>query len=198
MNSLRVCLLLFLLTCLTGAGCSRQIVESDNPIMVDTGQYGDYFDTTIELLRDEGYVIDRRDYRFGTITTLPQGSPNVFEVWNDQNTTVDQAFASTLASEQRRVNVRFAKQEELDNTGSDPVSGDYSFEVQVILERKQVTTRRMAGSARRNVFSDLAAPPRKLQEQGVESSYWEPVGRDTLLEARLMQQIRERVALSQR
>ena len=61
------------------------------------------------------------------------------------------------------------------------------------LERKQIPTRRMAGSARRNVFSDLSTPPRDLIDKGVTGSYWEPIGRDPFLEARLIQQITERV-----
>lgn len=184
-----------LLTSLLFAGCSRQLVQADNPTPLNADQYKTYFDTATQVLRDNGYVIDRRDYRFGQITTQPQGSPNIIEVWNPQNSTADQAVESTLASEQRIVNIAFTQQ-----TGSDPVSktdhdtstDSYTLEVQVILERRQVPTRRMAGSARRNVFSDLAAPPRKLIDQGVTASYWEPVGRDHLLEARLIKQITDR------
>ncbi len=188
MTSRHRCLILLIAICFLGAGCSRQIVEADNPVAIDSEQYKDYFETTIDVLREKGYVIDRRDYRFGTITTLGQGSPNIFEVWNDQNTTADQTISSTLSNEQRRVNVQFAKDE-----AANKDSG-YTFEVEVIRERMEVPTRRMAGSARRTLFTDLAATPRALNEQGVVGTYWEPIGRDELMEARLMKMIRERVA----
>jgi len=186
----RIFLCLLLWVGLSSAGCSRQVVDTDNPVTVSAEQYRRYFDSSIDVLRDAGYVIDRRDYRFGTITTLPQSSPNIVELWNSQNTTADQAIQSTLSNEQRHVTVQFAKARADEAEASD----DYLFEVNVMLERKQVPTRRMAGSARRNVFSDLSATPRGLHERGVTGVYWEPVGRDALLEARLMKQIRDRAA----
>lgn len=188
------CLLLLLLPSLLIAGCSRQVVEADNPAPVAADQYEAYFEAATQVLRDNRYVIDRRDYRFGKITTRPQGSPNVLEVWNPQNTTADQAIESTLASEQRRVSVTFTP----DNPDTSPATASqqpqgYFVEVEVALERRQVPTRRMAGSARRNVFSDLSAPPRALAERGITGSYWEPVGRDPYLEARLIQEITDHV-----
>lgn len=196
------CLILLLLPCLA-AGCSRKIVAADNPAPLSADLYKTYFDTAIDVLRDNGYVIDRNDYRFGTITTLGQGSPTVLEVWNPQNTTASQAVESTLADEQRRVNVTFAKHEPqaATETGSDPVSeatsgggGGYAIEVEVILERRQTPTRRVNGSARRNVFTNLSAVPKELADKGVTGNYWQPVGRDAYLEARLMKQINDRVA----
>ncbi len=208
---------LLLLLCsllLSSAGCSRTVVQTDNPSTVDAEAYRDYYDASIEVLRELGYVIDRRDYRFGTITTEPKGSPNVLEVWDAQNSTADQAVESTLSDMQRRVTVTLSKA-----TVTEPVllpvslsrvnvtfapskepakvveSDDaYSFKVVVMLERKQVPTRRIAGSARRNVFSNLAAPPRELTKQGVTANYYEPVGRDRELEDRLIHMIGERVA----
>jgi hypothetical protein len=195
------CLILLLLPCLA-AGCSRKIVTADNPAPLSADLYKTYFDTAIDVLRDNGYVIDRNDYRFGTITTLGQGSPTVLEVWNPQNTTGRQAVESTLADEQRRVNVTFTKNEQQapTGTGSDPVSetdtsgGGYAIEVEVILERRQTPTRRVNGSARRNVFTNLSAVPKELADKGVTGNYWQPVGRDAYLEARLMKQINDRVA----
>ncbi len=181
---------------LVTAGCSRAIVQSDNPAAVRPDGYRGTFEASIEVLRDNGYTIDRRDYRFGRITTLPLGSPNIFEVWNAQNTTSHQAVESTLASEQRRVNINFIS---LAGQSGQPGGSDqadpqvsYALEVEVILERRQIPTRRLAGSARRNVFSNLAAPPRDLIDRGVTGNYWEPVGRDPYLEARLIKQISER------
>jgi len=180
---------------LMAPGCSRPIVQADNPLAITQEAYEPAFKATIEVLRDNGFTIDRRDYRFGEITTKPLGSPNVFEVWRTQNTTGAQAVESTLASEQRRVQVRIAKPEHTAEPGADDESG-YLIEVSVMLERLQVPTRRLAGSARRNVFSNLAAPPRDLIDKGVNGNYWEEVGRDSLLEARLVKQISEQMNVS--
>jgi len=174
---------------LIALGCSRAIVDADNPKALAVDEYRATYEAAAEVLRDYGFVIDRRDYRFGWITTRPLGSPNLFEIWNPQNTTAHQAMESTLASERRRVNVMF--------TRADSTGGDYTLEVEVLLERKQVTTRRLAGSARRNVFSDLAASPNELANTGVTPSYFQPVGRDPYLEARLIQEITDRARTGQ-
>ena len=170
---------------LLATGCTRAVVGVDNPARVAADTYQTTYEAAIDVLRDEGFVIDRRDYRFGQITTHALGSPNAFEVWNDQNTTLDQAIESTLANEQRRVNVAFEKL----GTGD-----GYAMQVEVVIERKQVPTRRLAGSARRNISSNLSAPPKELADRGITGSYFEPVGRDELLEARLMKMISDRVA----
>ena len=192
-RSRTVCLILLLLPCLA-AGCSRKIVAADNPAPLHADLYKTYFDTTIQVLRDNGYVIDRNDYRFGTITTLAQGSPTVFEVWNPQNTTGSQAVESTLTDEQRRVNVTFTRPESGGDGSTAVADPGYAIEVEVILERRQTPTRRITGSARRNVFSALSAVPKDLADKGVTGNYWQPIGRDPYLEARLMKQISERVA----
>lgn len=171
-------------------GCSRPVVQADNPSAVPADDYEAAYNTAIDVLRDYGFTIDRRDFRFGEITTKPLGSPNIFEVWKPHNTTSDQAVESTLASEQRRVHVRFTRLEQGDEGEG---GGAYELELKVMLERLQIPTRRMAGSARRNVFSNLAAPPRDLVDRGVRGNYWEEVGRDTFLEARLIRQITQRV-----
>lgn len=184
--------MLIVLSCLLLlAGCSRAIVQSENPAPIDADQYRACFDEAVWVLRDNGFVIDRKDYRFGTITTRPLGSPNLFEPWHAQNTTADQAIESTLSSEQRTVSVTITEMPATDLTSQAGKTG-YTIEVNVTLQRQQAPTRRLAGSAQRNVFSNLAAPPRELADKGISGTYWEPVGRDPYLEARLMKQIIER------
>jgi len=189
MRSLPALLALFLLPFLA-VGCSRAIVVADNPTTINASEYRDTYEAATTILREYGFVIDRRDYRFGRITTLPQGSPNLFEIWNPQNTTADQALESTLASEQRRVNILIDQTDPL--ASPDHADTDYTLEVEVLLERKQIATRRLAGSARRNIFSNLAALPQELAKRGITASYFQPVGRDPYLEARLIQEITER------
>lgn len=196
---MRNVLVIWTLFCLVlmSVGCSRAIVQADNPASVSEADYPAVFDSAIEVLRNQGFTIDRRDHRFGVITTQPLGSPNMFEVWHSQNTTGRQAVESTLASEQRRVTVNItdpALSDLPDSDDSSGMGGMYQVEVVVMLERRQIPTRRLAGSARRNVFSNLSAPPKELIDRGVTGSYWEDVGRDTYLEARLVKQIMERVA----
>lgn len=182
---------------LVSTGCSRSIVQADNPTPIKASEYRDTFEAAVQVLRDYGFTIDRREYRFGRITTLPLGSPNLFEVWNPQNTTGHQAIESTLASERRRVSIHITGPNQLGESDHIDSQAGYTLAVEVVLERKQIPTRRLAGSARRNVFSNLTAPPKDLIDRGVTGNYWQPVGRDPYLEARLVRQITERTSARQ-
>ena len=71
-------------------------------------------------------------------------------------------------------------------------SGLYDFEIEVLVERAQRPARRLSGTAGQDVFAPLDAPPLAWQERGIASTYWQPIGRDTRLEARLLRAIIER------
>ncbi|GAB4194804.1 MAG: hypothetical protein Kow00105_09050 [Phycisphaeraceae bacterium] len=173
-------------------GCARHMAVVDQPVAIDSARYRACFDAAVDVLRDNGFVVDRRDYRFGVITTRPLGSPTVLEPWHAHNSTADQAWESTFNDIRRRVAVRLAKNAASTDAGDTPVSS-YNLEVEVVMERKQVPTRRLTGSAKRNVFSSLSAPPRELADKGVTGTYWEPIGRDRELESRLLAQILDRL-----
>ncbi len=173
-------------------GCARHVKVVDQPVAIDAAHYRACFDAAIDVLRDNGFVVDRRDYRYGVITTRPLGSPTVLEPWHAQNTTAEQAWESTFNDIRRRVAVRLVKHASAPDT-NDTLVSSYNLEVEVVLEHKQVPTRRLTGSAKRNVFSSLSAPPRELADKGVTGTYWEPIGRDQELESRLLTQILDRL-----
>ena len=76
-------------------GCQRSYAVHDNPLPIDAEEYDRIFDAAIVVLKDKGFAIDRRDHRFGRITTQPLGSPTFAEPWHTTNTTSHQMTRST-------------------------------------------------------------------------------------------------------
>lgn len=180
------------------AGCSSNPgAVIDNPTPIPAAAYPEAFDASAAVLRDAGFEVDRRDYRFGRVTTQPKGSPTALEIWKPDNTTTGQAISSTLGDLRRTVTVSFAPDpqhaaEWIAAAEQQPPPA-YPLSVEVMLERMQVPQRRLNGSTRGTVFADLAEVPTELQNRGVNQSYWQPIGRDPHLEQRLLQDILSRL-----
>ncbi len=176
-----------MLTAAIFAGCStsasRDAIPTPPPLAA--ADYPAAFDASAAVLRDAGFGIDRRDFRFGKISTTPKGSPTILEAWKPDNTYADQALRSTLGDLRRTVTVSFT---------APPDDADrYDLAVEVLVERLQIPARRMNGSTRGEVFADLAEVPEELQARGITGSYWQPIGRDVHLEQRLLQHILDRI-----
>ena len=98
------CLLLCVLA-VTGVGCSREVLDVENPYVLARSEYDAIFAAAKDALHDNGFMLDRVDYRFGTITTRPLTAPTIMEPWHDGNTTFSQAAESTVNNQRRSVTV---------------------------------------------------------------------------------------------
>ncbi|QNN21098.1 hypothetical protein HED60_02040 [Planctomycetales bacterium ZRK34] len=179
--------LLGLIVIVFAAGCSQAVPDVSNPIPIATGEYDRVFDAAILVLRDEHFVVARKDRRFGVVTTEPRVAASAFEPWNTDNTTTAQTTESTLNLDRRTVRVMINP---VANAG-----GEYELAVEVTLDRRQHPTRLLntaamgavgVGHRETNVYRPL------LTESGLEESYWTPVGRDELLAKRLLAKILRR------
>jgi hypothetical protein len=172
-------------------GCAANDAPLPNPLPLEVEAYPDTFARTVDLLRDRGFEVDRQDLRFGRITSRPKGSPTLAEPWIADNTTADQALRSTLGDLRRTVTVMFEPPDPVGSSTDDPVLGEgpYAMHVEVLLERLQVPGRRLNGRTSGGVFADLSATPAEMRARGIEGRYWQPVGRDPLLEQRLLEAI---------
>ena len=147
------------------------------------------FNTAVQLLRDEGFPVNRRDARAGVITSEPVLSPTALEPWKGDNHEAETAWASTAGMLRRVVTVRINDDEE-----SVEDSSGFRVEIEVQLERFQAPTRRVINGARGRVFTALWATPSNLADRGTPGRYWEPVDRDPALEARLTEALNQRLA----
>lgn len=207
------------LSALLSAACAAASRPIANPAEVDVSEYARLFRAADEVLRKHGFAIERRDYRFGVVTTRGLAAPTLLEPWHDSNSTAGQAVESTINGQRRLVTISItpaaastqpastqpatapaatqtaATAPATSNPGDEseepaPGSGTYLLSVVVQVERSQFPDRRMSGSTRGSrVTQRLSETPAELQERGITGPYWLPIGRDEPLEQRLLGEI---------
>lgn len=184
---------LSLLLAAMAAGCAGPPETAPNPFAFEPAAYPDLFDAAVDELRDRGLVVDRQDHRFGVITTRPATSPTALEPWHADNTTAALAGASTLHHLRRRYTITLAPADE--GAGAEPwvvmqepaARRTYQLEAVVLIERRSLPTARQSGSTiGPRVISHLATVPVEWRERGITPAYWQPIGRDPLLEHQLV------------
>lgn len=194
---IQLALMLFA-TAIALGGCTHA-VQADNPATIDQSAYKDAFEGAVETLRQSGFRIARNDYRFGVITTYPKEAATLAEPWVGDHTTRAQARRATLNAERREVIVTFKPGFDIDQaldaqgtdglgTGTDNGS-TYQVTIEVEVQRRREPQRFLTHSAGGYITRQYSAVPMHLQDRGIEGTYWQPIGRDTQLEQRLMAQI---------
>ena len=166
------------------------------PVAIAADQYKDTFAAAVETLRRSGFRIDRSDYRFGVVTTRPEGSPTLLEPWLTGNTTHHTRVLSTLNDVRRTITVTFdpdpATQEPVNPLAPHPLSrADTAarlMSVTVQLETRDAPGRRLDGRTDGRVFSD-PAPARPTAADNAPTAAWKAIGRDPGLESVLQQRI---------
>ncbi len=171
------------------AGCASGYRPTKNTIDIESSEYSRVFKAAVKILRDQGFTVDREDFRYGVITTLAVGAPTIVEPWRPGNRTTAQAIDSTLNDQRRRVAVTMEPESPIQDGADQSVgnSDKYTMRVDVQVERLQIPARHLTQStAGRRVFKTLWSNPGKLQGRGISKKYWEPIGRDTVLERHLL------------
>lgn len=206
-------LLLIALGGLLGGCAGQQVQPVANPYQIDAQAYRPVFATAVQVLRDQGFTVDRRDFRFGVITTRPLGASTLFEPWTGDHTTADQAIAGTLHDHQRIVRITLEPAAQLDEESLEQIHAiqlavaeddalppavhaypDYWLHVEVLIEQRQLPARRLIGASGRDVFTSLDDVPQEWRQRGIEREYWRPIGRDPYLENRLLNTILQKAA----
>ncbi len=141
------------------------------------------WDAADEVSRDLLFKIDRRDRRAGILTTAATVSAQWYEPWRQELQQFDDVADSSVATIRRTIRYEFARQ------------GDaYVITPKVLVERQAIVERRISGALPRTYFRrdrDLNTFGSRETDAGVTlpDSYWYPIGRDELLEARLVEKI---------
>lgn len=183
----------------TGCAAPQQSVTIQNPVEIDTLEYTRMFDAAVMILRDEGFHIDREDYRFGTITTRPVSASTMLEPWKDDNTTDDQSAQSTISQQRRQITITFEPRESDGRKPDDRTwrlgddsddSPGYLMRAEVLVERLVLPVTYLTGSTDgRRVLGKLSSVPAEWQRRGITQAYWRPLRHDDHLEQRLLVQI---------
>lgn len=163
-------------------------------IIIPAADYRRAFEAAIDSLKDHGFLIDRRDFRFGTITSKPRNSPKLFEIWKTDNTTAEQSIASSINSQQRIVIIQFTAGPE-NATTNNITLGQFALAVRVNIERTTDPNRRLTGSTTAtDIVHPLDETPEQFKRQGVHGKSTHFIERDAHFEQRLLTDIAARLA----
>ncbi len=195
-------LMLWVLACFAVVGCTAKIKQVDNPIPVAPAEYDRLYDASIQILRDQKFLIDQQDRRFGLITTRPRIASSVLEPWERDHSQPGQLVRSTLNYQRRIVQVHIEPRSVAEiEAGADSQvtladtqpSDQYWLRVVVRMQRRQTPQRQPSSAAiTRLTFTRGRTAPRLLTETGPRQSFWRDVGRDELMEKRLVAEILRR------
>ncbi len=181
MNRTSPCFAALLMLAAGLIGCQATPQSASAPVQIAEQEYAHMYQASIDVLRDNGYTIDRDDYRFGSVTTDAEQSSTVLEPWRRDNKTFVQAVAATANRQRRVVRVQMEPIEHTDQ---------FNLYVEAVVEQLQLPTRYLTGSTRgQAIFGQLSSVPGEHARRGITEGYWQTVERDPLLEQRLLDEI---------
>jgi len=149
--------------------------------------YDNIWQQATVLLNRTGFLLDRKDYRLGVLTTQPLPSCQLVEVWKPDQTTAKNAIENTMHNQQRKVRLTIS-----------PVMGKpdfYEIAIQVLVERQSNPSEEIGGlmflegsgfgRSQASLRSDYAPPvdSKKIPAQ------WYVVGHDPDLEHKLLREL---------
>jgi hypothetical protein len=156
--------------------------------------HGNDFNTLWESAKDTvrayQFTFDRQDFRSGVLTTAPEISKQIFEVWRDDAGTAYDAWAATMGAIRRTI--RFEVARNSDNT--------FTLVPKVLVERQSIFERRVTDVSQ---YRFAFAGPGRVQPartvvtldpetyQDVPVKYWYSIGRDAAMERELAEKVRK-------
>lgn len=171
-------------------GCAASFKPAPNPVEIDTREYARMMQAAADVLVNEGFVLDRQDYRLGVVSTKPVHSPTLVEPWRSDLTTGYQKLESTVNHQRRVVTVSLEAVERDPNVSLKAEPRAYMLRVEAMIEQEQSPQREMTGSTSGGlILGTLKSNPYEMQVRGIPGIYWQPVGRDSYLEQRLIAMI---------
>jgi len=163
-------------------GCAHPIsAEGRTTTDVSADELDYLWDATLSVLRKHSFQLDRRDRALGVITTLPETSKNFGEFWRQDVADDYSLLESTLHTTQRKVIVRFIRDE----------ADAWHVEVQVDVYRlSQPETQITSASAAIQAYSGVLPTVETGERVDVRAVVeWVHMGRDAALERQILHRI---------
>lgn len=176
----------FAASALTGCTTTHDDFPTD-PVVIDAGRYDAAFDAARQVLRDQGFVLERVDAAAGVITTREKTTAGIATPWDREQSSVEQEVADLLQRQQRVVRITF------DRTAAGLAAERVAMSVDVTVLRVHQPGFKIEPEAIRqsSFFFDPA-----LGSRGLQPNYAVAVEQDVALADRITCSIRQRIALS--
>ena len=157
-------------------------VELTNPFFVPAANQEEVWERTVDVLHDY-FEIARENRLDGVIETQPKVGSGVLEPWQRESVGLASKLESSLQSIRRRGFIRIT-----------PVEGGYLVGVEVFKEREDVlgVAENSAGGATFQEAQPLQRDLNLVVGQTAPSG-WIPLGRDAILEQRLLTALQQRL-----
>lgn len=197
---MRIALLLVVAFLLAGCKAAPTATE----LRLAPGQYGPAFDVARDVLRDGQFELNRVDGRAGVITTYAKPTAGLFSPWDQEQSTFEQETDDLIASNRRRIRITFdpaapaesppAEAPAVDVRAAAAAGAELTMRVHVVLERIERPTWRpdTSGTSQYTRSSDP-----ELVRRGMEPQHAVAVSDDRALAARIVEEVRERLARGQ-
>ncbi len=169
-------------------GCTP-VQRDGDPMMqdfavADQSELNELLETCENVLRDQGFRIDRVDRRAGVLTTHPETSKHFFEVWRKDVATGYDLWESSLNTIRRTVEIQ---------TEPDLVKGETHMTVTVKRERLSAPDRQFNNSIAAFQFYGDTLPSATTGERVTSADVeWIEDGRDLVMEELLINKISAR------
>lgn len=174
--------------CLVGCAAPQRtgdLVQQQFEVTGDQDDQDRIWEQSTDVLRRQGFKIDRYDRRAGVVTTFPQTSGQFFEFWRKDTDTPYDWLEASLRTVRRSVTL----ESRLDESGE-------AMLITVTVHRETFATpeRQFNNSlAAFRMFGDELPGERTGGRVTRADSYWIPDGRDPAMEAYLMKRIAARI-----
>lgn len=165
-------------------GCAAPGRYADH-LTIAGADYNRTFDAAVEVARQEAFVGGLRDRRTGVIETEPAIAPTMLEPWYAHRESCEQIVQSTISLQRRRARFEFIPVVDDAASASDVMAyeGDLQLRVFVFVDRRHTVGRRRSTWTRRAVSAEEIW---EIEAGPIIGGHWEPIGRDTAMEGRLM------------
>ena len=160
-------------------------------VSVEATRIEPLWNAAVDAAKERSFIIDRRDYREGWLSTQPLVSKQPFEFWRGDVVSPVAELQCTLSTMRRTVRFHFTR----------TADGKYICEPKVVVERYAMPERRItAVDQYLEAFTTEHAAEDTTTEEGqaLRVEYWYADGRDYDLERVLAESIRNKLDAAQK
>lgn len=194
----------FSIGCRAGREDGQQVAAADEVAIAQGGGgagtvgYAAVFEAARDVLRDEGFILERVDAAEGVITTRVKTTAGVFTPWDREQSTAGQEVEDLMQRQQRVVRVTFvgaAGEGEGAAAGGAEAGARFDrMRVEVVVQRVQIPGRKLEPEAIQQ--SSYWFDP-DMGTRGMQPQFAVAEKQDRLLAERITRKVRERVGAGQ-
>jgi hypothetical protein len=163
-------------------------LEQPAVVHVNSPDFDKLWNVCRDAVQDDGFIIDRTDYREGILTTAPLISKQFYEFWRNDVVDAKGLTQSSFGTIRRTARFDVRRLED----------GSYQATPKVVVERFSSVEKRITSVAQyREIFSlnqaDLQLSSEEQDNAQIPPQFWYAIARDHALERQLAESVKRRL-----